>query len=74
MYRAGENSLEHFVQFSLYILIVLLARTSTGTAVSLDKVFLERGAVDTFLFISALISFLSVVRGQVKIYISEAIA
>ena len=52
--RAGENVLEHFTQFFVYLVMGLLSWSKTGTVTNISELFVSR--IDTFLVISAIFS------------------
>jgi hypothetical protein len=60
--RSNENVLEHFVQLVVLIVILLVDLSSTKVDVSLGKFFLHEN--EGFLAFSAIISFVSLVRGH----------
>jgi hypothetical protein len=67
--KAGENVVEHFVQFIILLLILLLQHTETAKVTRMDKIFLNKN--DFFLYVSLIWSFISLLRGHIS-YIASS--
>ena len=67
-FRANDNSIEHFSQLTVIVLIILFSITSSPLFADFDKVFINVGS--NIVFLSALMSICSLVIGPVA-YLSS---
>ncbi len=62
--RANENSAEHFVQLAVFAAVALAERSSTRPVQTVGNIVVDSG--QTFVLLSASVSFVSLVRGHVE--------